>query len=57
MLFNQLRLIGAAAATTLRSAIVRRGRVQIGGPLISEHPAQLAHKMNFGTRSFPVVED
>jgi hypothetical protein len=45
------------AATTLRSAIVQRGRVQIGGPLISEHPAQLAHKMNFGTRSFPIVED
>ena len=32
-------------------------QVQIGGPLISEHPAQLAPKMNFGARSFPVVED
>ena len=47
-----LRLIGDVAATILRSAIVQRGSVQIGGPLISEHPALLAHKMNFGTRFF-----
>jgi hypothetical protein len=34
-------------------AIVRRGVLQIGGPLISEHPAQLAHKMTFGMRYSP----
>src|SRR5467141_2966602 len=49
---KRVRLIGDVAATILRSAIVQRGRVQIGGPLISEHPALLAHKMNFGTPFF-----
>ena len=49
---KRLRLIGDVAATILRSAIVQVGSVQIGGPLISEHPALLAHKMNFGTRFF-----
>jgi hypothetical protein len=47
----------AVAATTLRSAIVQRGRVQIGGRLISEHPAQLAHKMTFSMQFSPALGD
>ena len=42
---KRLRLIGVVATRAAGLAIVRRGVLQIGGPLISEHPAQLAHKM------------
>src|SRR5882672_6885412 len=47
MSLKRLRLIRVVATTTLRSAIVQRGRVQIGGRVISEYPAQLVHKMTF----------
>jgi hypothetical protein len=34
---------------------VQRGRVQNGGRLISEHPAQLAHKMTFSMQFSPAL--
>jgi hypothetical protein len=37
--------------------IVQRGRVQTGGRLISEHPAQLAHKMTFSMQFSPARRD
>ena len=39
------------------SAIVQRGRAQIGGRLISEHPVQLAHKMTFSMQFSPALGD